>query len=55
MHSCIDLYALYTAVAIGSIFTDFLLMVLPLPYIWTLRTTLGRRILTGLLFVFGGM
>lgn len=42
--------------AVGSIVTDFLLMVLPLPYIWGLRTTtLGRRVLTGLLFVFGGM
>lgn len=56
MHNCISLYALYTAVAIGSIVTDFLLMVLPLPYIWSLRTTtLGRRILTGLLFVLGSM
>lgn len=55
MHNCINLYTLYTAVAIGSIFTDSLLMVLPLPYIWTLRTTVGRRILTGFLFIFGGM
>lgn len=56
MHNCISLYALYTAVAVGSIVTDFLLMVLPLPYIWSLRTTtLGRRILTGFLFVLGSM
>lgn len=55
MHHCIDLYALYTAIAIGSIATDFLLIVLPLPYIWSLRTSIGRRILTGMLFVFGGM
>lgn len=55
MHDCINLYILYTAVAVGSIITDFLLMVLPLPYIWTLRTSVSRRILTGLLFVFGGM
>ena len=53
--NCIDLHGFYVGVAVGSIVTDFGLMVLPMPYIWNLKVPMFQKILLALTMVFGGL
>ncbi|KAL6699289.1 hypothetical protein J3F84DRAFT_406036 [Trichoderma pleuroticola] len=52
--NCIDLHGFYVGVAIGSIITDFGLMVLPMPYIWNLKVPTFQKVLLALTMIFGG-
>ncbi|RYC78901.1 hypothetical protein BFJ63_vAg18222 [Fusarium oxysporum f. sp. narcissi] len=51
--NCIDLSKFYVGVAIGGIITDIGLMIVPLPYIFTLRVPLYHKILIAIMLVFG--
>ncbi|TFB04657.1 hypothetical protein CCMA1212_003284 [Trichoderma ghanense] len=52
--NCIDLHGFYVGVAVGSIVTDFGLIVLPMPYIWNLKVRTFQKVLLALTMVFGG-
>ncbi|KAF7534149.1 hypothetical protein G7054_g6453 [Neopestalotiopsis clavispora] len=47
---CLDLHAISVAGAISSMTTDVILMVLPIPVLWTLQISRAKRI--GLVFLF---
>ncbi|KAI1069173.1 hypothetical protein LB507_008707 [Fusarium sp. FIESC RH6] len=51
--NCIDLSMFYVGVAIGGIIADIGLMVLPLPYIFTLKVPLYHKILIAMMLIFG--
>ncbi|KAJ4009610.1 hypothetical protein NW752_009199 [Fusarium irregulare] len=53
--NCIDLSKFYVGVAIGGIITDIGLMILPLPYIFTLRVPLYHKILIAMMLIFGSL
>lgn len=47
---CLDLHAISVAGAISSMATDVILMLLPMPVLWTLQVSRMKRI--GLVFIF---
>ncbi|KAG8362200.1 hypothetical protein FVEN_g37 [Fusarium venenatum] len=51
--NCIDLSKFYVGVAIGGIITDIGLMIIPIPYIWSLKVSLHHKILIAAMLVFG--
>ncbi|TEA12108.1 hypothetical protein C8034_v006589 [Colletotrichum sidae] len=52
--NCIDISRLYISIAVGSIVTDFMLMILPMPYAARLRMSWYKKMLLLMSFVFGG-
>ncbi|KAK2746863.1 integral membrane protein [Colletotrichum kahawae] len=52
--NCIDISKLYISIAVGSIVTDFILIILPMPYAAQLRMSWYKKMLLLLSFVFGG-
>ncbi len=52
---CIDSVKFYWAQAVLNIATDAIILVLPLPMVWRLQTTLSRKIAISLLFMLGGL
>ena len=52
---CVDLSAALTSFSAINVFTDIVILVLPIPLVWSLNTTVTRKIqLTGL-FALGGL
>ena len=43
------------AVAIPEVITDFVILVMPVPYIWRLQMKLQQKVLLTIIFVFGGL
>ncbi|KAK1953508.1 hypothetical protein LY78DRAFT_594378, partial [Colletotrichum sublineola] len=52
--NCIDLARLYISTAVGSIITDFTLIILPIHYTIRLRLSTSKKILLVLTFIFSG-
>ncbi|KAL0930150.1 uncharacterized protein CTRU02_214970 [Colletotrichum truncatum] len=52
--NCIDISKLYISIAVGSIVTDFILIILPMPYAARLRMSWYKKVLLLMSFVFGG-
>ncbi|KAF0325493.1 integral membrane protein, partial [Colletotrichum asianum] len=52
--NCIDISKLYISIAVGSIITDFILIILPMPYAAQLRMSWYKKMLLLMSFVFGG-
>ncbi|KAF4805912.1 hypothetical protein CGCF415_v015570 [Colletotrichum fructicola] len=53
--NCIDISKLYISIAVGSIITDFILIILPMPYAAQLRMSWYKKMLLLMSFVFGGL
>ncbi|KZL67488.1 integral membrane protein [Colletotrichum incanum] len=53
--NCIDLARLYISTAVGSIVTDFTLIILPIRYTLGLEMSYNQKALLVLVFVFGGL
>ncbi|OLN96779.1 hypothetical protein CCHL11_02400 [Colletotrichum chlorophyti] len=52
--NCLDLSRLYLSIAIGSIITDFILIIIPIPYAMRLTMSFNKKMLLIMSFVFGG-
>ncbi|KAF6826119.1 integral membrane protein [Colletotrichum plurivorum] len=52
--NCVDISKIYISIAVGSIVTDFILILLPMPYAARLRMSWYKKALLLMSFVFGG-
>jgi hypothetical protein len=50
---CGDASALYIGSAVPSVFIDLIILLLPIPSVWKLHTTLAKKIGISIIFVFG--
>lgn len=50
---CMDTYQTYLGAAIPNVFTDFVLLILPLPLLWKLHTTKAKKLALFLVFGLG--
>lgn len=51
--TCISQWGWFLGTAIPSMIIDFFILMIPLPMLWGLQTTVSRRILVGLVFLCG--
>ncbi|KAK7756160.1 hypothetical protein SLS62_001752 [Diatrype stigma] len=52
---CIDDVKFYWCTAILNVVTDLYILILPIPVVWKLQTTLKRKIAISLIFTIGGL
>lgn len=52
---CVNVTALYMAVAVSDMVLDILIFLLPVPHIWTLKMPLRRKLALGGVFLTGSM
>lgn len=52
---CVEVTALYLAVAISDLVLDILIFLLPVPHLWTLNMPLNRKLAVGGIFMLGSM
>lgn len=53
--TCLDLFAIYLGNAIPNIFTDVLILVLPITQVWRLQVRLWQRIVLIGIFLLGSL
>jgi hypothetical protein len=53
--TCIDIPKFFIGIAVPNIVTDFVLLAMPLPYIWGLHVKLPQKIAVMFVFVLGGL
>ncbi|CAG8953055.1 hypothetical protein HYFRA_00003249 [Hymenoscyphus fraxineus] len=53
--TCIKTRTLYIGAAIPNVITDFVILIMPLPYVWHLKISRQKRIGLSLTFIFGGL
>ncbi|MCJ1369110.1 hypothetical protein MMC20_000318 [Loxospora ochrophaea] len=51
---CVSKYKYFLGTAIPEVVTDFVILAMPLPYVWKLQMTLKRKLLLSIVFVLGG-
>ena len=52
---CVSKYKYFLGTAIPEVVTDFVILAMPLPYVWKLQMTLKRKLLLSIVFVLGGL
>lgn len=52
---CIDEVAWYWSTAVLNIVTDVIILILPLPVLWSVQMSLSRKIAISILFMLGGL
>ena len=53
--TCIDDVQFYWATAILNVFTDIVILVLPIPMLWKINANLGKKLGISVLFIAGGL
>ena len=52
---CGSKYKYFLGTAIPEVVTDFVILAMPLPYIWNLQMKLRQKVLLSLVFILGGL
>ena len=52
---CVSRYKLFLGTAIPEVVTDFVILAMPLPYIWKIQMKIGQKLLVMAIFVVGGL
>ena len=52
---CVSKYKYFLGTAIPEVVTDFVILTMPLPYIWNLQMKLRQKILLSIVFIVGGL
>lgn len=50
---CVDKKSFYTGGSVPNVITDLILVILPLPYVWSLHASITQRVVLGGIFALG--
>ncbi len=52
---CVSKYKYFLGTAIPEVLTDFIILAMPLPYVWNLQMKLRQKLLLSIVFILGGL
>ena len=52
---CVSKYKFFLGTAIPEVVTDFVILAMPLPYVWNLQMKLKQKLLLSVIFILGGL